>query len=432
MTGALALAGFVKASAIVFLGAPRTQAATHAHECGAWMRAPMLVLAVACVAHRTRAALCLAGDCDAPRARGDPAWAAAMAPRRLRRWGSCTSRSRCCGHRRRRRGLWRRASATGLRRECRPGTAGSSAPSPRMQYTSGSFAGTGGALVCAGSCSPSAALRRPRGFVSRLARSICSGSQETVLERIVEPIAGAVMRVSTACAGCNTADCNSTSSMSSRGLPPLGTLVLLEERAMTIALEALLRLLAAGCCVAPLLPGIINKVKAWVAGVAGPPVLQLYYDLARLWRKSVVLSTLASPGFRGGTRRWRWVAIAAAALLLPLGPSAGGVSFRGDVLLLVYLLALARFCTAWAALETGSAFEGMGAAREVSYRRARRGGADHRDARAERAERKCHARRDARAAAGTRGRAAGGGTCSPCCWRRTAACRSTIRTRTSS
>ena len=35
--------------------------------------------------------------------------------------------------------------------------------------------------------------------------------------------------------------------------------------------------------------------------------------------------------------------------------------------MLVYLLALARFCTAWAALETGSAFEGMGAAREVSY-----------------------------------------------------------------
>jgi formate hydrogenlyase subunit 4 len=35
--------------------------------------------------------------------------------------------------------------------------------------------------------------------------------------------------------------------------------------------------------------------------------------------------------------------------------------------LLIYLLALARFCTAWAAMETGSAFEGMGAAREVSY-----------------------------------------------------------------
>jgi len=36
-------------------------------------------------------------------------------------------------------------------------------------------------------------------------------------------------------------------------------------------------------------------------------------------------------------------------------------------LLLIYLLALARFCTVWAAMETGSAFEGMGSVREVSY-----------------------------------------------------------------
>jgi formate hydrogenlyase subunit 4 len=62
-----------------------------------------------------------------------------------------------------------------------------------------------------------------------------------------------------------------------------------------------------------------------------------------------------------------WVALAGAALLLPLGPAGGVVGFRGDVLVMIYLLSLARFCTSWAALETGSAFEGMGAAREVSY-----------------------------------------------------------------
>jgi formate hydrogenlyase subunit 4 len=116
----------------------------------------------------------------------------------------------------------------------------------------------------------------------------------------------------------------------------------------------------------PLLPGLINRVKAWVAGRRGPPVLQLYYDLARLWRKGVVLSTLASPGFVAGPAV-AWVALAGAALLLPLGPAGTLLSFRGDVILLVYLLALARFATTWAAMETGSAFEGMGAAREVSY-----------------------------------------------------------------
>ena len=118
--------------------------------------------------------------------------------------------------------------------------------------------------------------------------------------------------------------------------------------------------------IAPLLPGVINKVKAWVAGRRGPPVFQLYYDLARLWRKGVVMSTLASPAFIAGPAV-AWVAIFAAALLLPLGPIGGLLSFKGDVILFIYLLAVARFCTAWAALETGSAFEGMGAAREVSY-----------------------------------------------------------------
>jgi formate hydrogenlyase subunit 4 len=134
---------------------------------------------------------------------------------------------------------------------------------------------------------------------------------------------------------------------------------------MILFLETVLRL-AAWLVLAPILPGIINKVKAWVAGRRGPPVLQLYYDLARLWRKGVVLSNLVSPGFVIGPAV-AWVAVVCASLFLPLGPAAAVLSFNGDVILFVYLLALARFCTAWAAMETGSAFEGMGAAREVSY-----------------------------------------------------------------
>lgn len=134
---------------------------------------------------------------------------------------------------------------------------------------------------------------------------------------------------------------------------------------MNLILEILFRIVL-WFLLPPLLPGIINKVKAWVAGRRGPPVLQLYYDLARLWRKGVVLSNLASPGFIAGPAV-AWVAVVCAALLMPLGPAGAGLSFRGDFLLVIYLLALARFCTAWAALETGSAFEGMGAAREVSF-----------------------------------------------------------------
>lgn len=130
-------------------------------------------------------------------------------------------------------------------------------------------------------------------------------------------------------------------------------------------LETILRL-ACWLLLAPLLPGIINIVKAWMAGRRGPPLLQLYYDLARLWRKSVVMSQLASPAFII-LPAVSWVALFVAAALMPLGPLGSAFGFRGDVLLLLYLLALSRFCTAWAAMETGSAFEGMGAAREVSY-----------------------------------------------------------------
>ncbi|TAK99730.1 MAG: formate hydrogenlyase subunit 4 [Verrucomicrobia bacterium] len=134
---------------------------------------------------------------------------------------------------------------------------------------------------------------------------------------------------------------------------------------MIATFEVLLRLLV-WLLLAPLLPGIINKVKAWVAGRRGPPVLQLYFDLAKLWRKGVVLSTAVSPGHIAGVAV-AWVSLVCAAMLLPAGPSGAPLAFRGDALLFVYLLALARFCTASAALDTGSAFEGMGAAREVSY-----------------------------------------------------------------
>src|SRR6185369_11529176 len=50
VTGALALACFVKVCGVVFLGAPRSNAAVHAHECGPAMRGAMVTLAAACVA----------------------------------------------------------------------------------------------------------------------------------------------------------------------------------------------------------------------------------------------------------------------------------------------------------------------------------------------------------------------------------------------
>lgn len=116
----------------------------------------------------------------------------------------------------------------------------------------------------------------------------------------------------------------------------------------------------------PLIPGLINKTKALVAGRKGPPILQLYYDLAKLSRKQAVFSRTTTWVFLAGpvvTVAAGWVA----ALLVPFGHSPAPIHFQGDVILFAYLFALARFLTVLSALDTGSSFEGMGAAREVTF-----------------------------------------------------------------
>lgn len=117
---------------------------------------------------------------------------------------------------------------------------------------------------------------------------------------------------------------------------------------------------------APLLTGIINRTKALMAGRTGQPLLQLYFDLAKLLRKGAVYSKTTSLVFRAGPVIGLAAAITAL-LLLPIGNVAAPVSFPGDFILLAYLLGVMRFFTVIAALDTGSAFEGMGASREVQF-----------------------------------------------------------------
>lgn len=117
---------------------------------------------------------------------------------------------------------------------------------------------------------------------------------------------------------------------------------------------------------APLLPGIINRVKANFAGRHGKPVLQTYYDLAKLLRKGEVISR---------TSTWVFAAAPAVSLagtlcalaLLPLGGAASPLAFTGDFVLAAYLLGMGRFAVMLAALDTGSSFEGMGASREATF-----------------------------------------------------------------
>ena len=117
---------------------------------------------------------------------------------------------------------------------------------------------------------------------------------------------------------------------------------------------------------APFLLGVIGKTKAFVAGRDGPPVFQSYYDLGKLLRKGFVVSRTTTWVFLAGPVL-SVVAPVVAVLMLPLGGRPALLSFTGDMILFVYVFALARFFVAAAAMDTGSAFEGMGAAREVTF-----------------------------------------------------------------
>jgi formate hydrogenlyase subunit 4 len=122
----------------------------------------------------------------------------------------------------------------------------------------------------------------------------------------------------------------------------------------------------AGLVLAPLITGVIGRVKARFAGRTGPPVLQPYYDLIKLFKKGAVYSESTTWIFRASAP------VSLAALLVglavvPFGASSAPVSFTGDFLVLVAMLGIMRFFIIIAALDTGSSFEGMGASREALF-----------------------------------------------------------------
>ena len=117
---------------------------------------------------------------------------------------------------------------------------------------------------------------------------------------------------------------------------------------------------------APLLPGFVSRTKAFVAGRRGPPLLQPYRDVLKALRRGAVYGDATSCVFRLGPVA-NLGALVAALLVVPFGGVAAPLSFAGDLIVLVGLLALGRFATILAALDTGSSFEGMGASREAHF-----------------------------------------------------------------
>jgi formate hydrogenlyase subunit 4 len=116
----------------------------------------------------------------------------------------------------------------------------------------------------------------------------------------------------------------------------------------------------------PLLVGIINKQKARLTGRLGAPVWQPYYDLFRISRKETIYAVTASFISRLAPVV-SFSAILIAGFMLPIGYMRPLLSFSGDIIVFAYLLGLARFFQILGAMDIGSSFEGMGAAREATF-----------------------------------------------------------------
>lgn len=125
------------------------------------------------------------------------------------------------------------------------------------------------------------------------------------------------------------------------------------------AIQAVLLLL-----VAPLVGGILARIKAQIQNRRGASVLRPYQDLLKLFRKEELVPPTASVVFR--TAPWVvFAATVAASLFVPVLHESALLSMSGDFVLVVYLLALSRFFLMLGGMDGGSAFGGMGASREA-------------------------------------------------------------------
>jgi formate hydrogenlyase subunit 4 len=115
---------------------------------------------------------------------------------------------------------------------------------------------------------------------------------------------------------------------------------------------------------APLLTGWVNQCRAWLQNKSAPGLLQPYRVLAKLFEKEVVLAHNASPLFRAAPYLI-FGCLALAAAIVPTLSTGLPLNAAADAIALVGLLALARFFTALAGMDVGTAFGTLGARREM-------------------------------------------------------------------
>jgi formate hydrogenlyase subunit 4 len=115
----------------------------------------------------------------------------------------------------------------------------------------------------------------------------------------------------------------------------------------------------------PLLQGVIKKMKAYCQGRKGASVFQPYWDLLKLFKKEMVISRTASWIFHAAPFIV-FITAVVASMLVPVLTLEGGIFRSGDIIALIYTLALGRFFLALAGMDAGTAFGGEGSSREAT------------------------------------------------------------------
>jgi formate hydrogenlyase subunit 4 len=136
--------------------------------------------------------------------------------------------------------------------------------------------------------------------------------------------------------------------------------------ALPIPVIQLLQVLTVAAA-APGVSGVIARIEARLQGRTGPRILQPYYDLAKLFRKEALAPEGATWFFLVAPV----VAVAAyltVPLLIPVLTTYGlPLGYMGDILGGGFMLSLASFLVASAALETGSPYAQLGSSRAKTF-----------------------------------------------------------------
>jgi formate hydrogenlyase subunit 4 len=114
----------------------------------------------------------------------------------------------------------------------------------------------------------------------------------------------------------------------------------------------------------PALVGWLVTLKCWLQGRTSPGLLQPYRNLRKLFAKDVVLARNASWIFRFSPYLIFGTAVLAGGIV-PILSLDLPLALTADAIVLVMLFALARFFTALAGMDIGTAFGGMGSSREM-------------------------------------------------------------------